>query len=61
MAFIIAEADIKSSEFSIVVTRADGTVEDLGTVAYWHQNPLKRWAWQLKQWYKLNKQSKTSK
>lgn len=32
-----------SLEMSVVVTRADGTVEDHGTVAYWHRNPLIRW------------------
>lgn len=30
-----------------VVQRADGTVEDLGRVAYWHRNPLKRLLWRL--------------
>ncbi len=31
-----------------VVTRADGTVEDLGVIAYYHRNPLRRWAWALR-------------
>lgn len=31
-------ADVKSSSISAVVTRADGTVEDLGVVAYWHKH-----------------------
>lgn len=31
-----------------VVLRADGTVEDLGAVAYWNANPLKRWQHQIK-------------
>lgn len=30
------------------VIRADGTIEDLGTVAYWHRNPIKRAAWRIK-------------
>ena len=30
------------------VTRADGTVEDLGTVSYWHANPLYRLIWALR-------------
>lgn len=38
----------ESAELRIVVHRADGRVEDLGTVAYWHKNPLKRWAWKIK-------------
>lgn len=35
-----------AEEISIqaVVIRADGTREDLGTIAYWNKNPLKRWA-----------------
>lgn len=39
---------VKSAELSIVVTRADGSVEDLGVVAYWHKNPLRRWAYRLR-------------
>ena len=31
------------------VIRADGTVEDLGRIAYWHRNPLRRWAWSIQQ------------
>lgn len=37
-----ADGKLKSAEMQIIVTRADGTVEDLGTQAYWHKNPLKR-------------------
>jgi hypothetical protein len=29
------------------IVRADGRVEDLGIVGYWHKNPLKRAAWWL--------------
>lgn len=32
----------REQSISAVVTRADGTVEDLGVVAYWHRNPLIR-------------------
>lgn len=37
-------AHSKPTETSIeaVVIRADGTREDLGTVAYWHANPVRR-------------------
>lgn len=24
------------------IVRADGSIEDLGVVAYWHRNPLRR-------------------
>jgi hypothetical protein len=33
---------------SAIVTRADGTVEDHGVIAYHHKNPLRRWAWRLR-------------
>lgn len=33
-----------------VVTRADGTVEDLGTVSYWHVNPMRRLIWTLRRY-----------
>ena len=29
------------------VIRADGRVEELGEVAYWHRNPFKRFAWRV--------------
>lgn len=32
------------------VIRADGTVEHLGEIAYYHRNPLKRMARRLKKW-----------
>jgi hypothetical protein len=25
-------------------------IEDLGRMAYWHRNPLRRWAWRIDQW-----------
>ena len=31
------------------VIRTGGRVEDLGTIAYWHRNPLRRLAWRLSQ------------
>lgn len=45
---IAAKGKAKSVELEITVIRADGTVENYGTVAYWHRNPLKRWAWKLR-------------
>ncbi len=35
----------RKSAIRAVITRADGTVEDLGVVSYWHQNPAMRAAW----------------
>ena len=37
-----AKGFLKSSEIQAVIIRADGSREDLGTIAYWHRNPLKR-------------------
>ncbi len=31
-----------------VVTRADGSVENLGVVSYWHKSLWKRLSWRLK-------------
>ena len=46
--------DAKSpfSQISIeaVVIRKDGTREDLGTISYWHKNPLRRLIWRMRQW-----------
>lgn len=30
-----------------VVIRADGRREPLGTIAYWHENPVRRLVWRL--------------
>lgn len=37
-----------SAELSIVITRADGTKEDLGVVSYYNKNPLKMLVYKLK-------------
>lgn len=44
---LLAEGKARSAEFRAVITRADGTVEDLGAIAYWHRNPLRRWGWNI--------------
>lgn len=37
--------DVKEITLEAVVIRADGSREELGAIAYWHKNPLKRlWA-----------------
>ena len=35
-----------------VVIRKDGTRQDLGTVSYWHRNPLMRLLWKTKQMFR---------
>lgn len=42
MSTTIVPAGAQEMKISLVVHRADGTVEDLGVVSYWHKNPLKR-------------------
>ncbi len=32
------------------VTRADGSIENLGVISYWNKNPIKRLFWRIKQW-----------
>lgn len=32
----------------VKIIRADGTVEDLGVVAYYHKNPLRRFLYRLR-------------
>lgn len=46
----LSEAKVKQMEISAIITRADGTVENLGTIQYWHKNPLKRLLWRIKKW-----------
>jgi len=47
------EANVSSDtvmlSLGIVVNRADGTTEDLGTVAYWHRDPEKMKEWEESQ------------
>lgn len=42
MSEIQTHAHAREISLGIVVTKADGTVEDYGEVAYWHKNPLRR-------------------
>jgi hypothetical protein len=46
----LATIPAESVSVTACVIRADGRVEELGTVAYWHRNPLKRWAWRIARW-----------
>ena len=44
----VANANAKEIQLIATVTRADGTVEELGVIDYWHVNPIKRVVWKLK-------------
>lgn len=41
-----AKSPVKATLHARII-RADGRVEDLGEVAFWHRNPLRRWWWRL--------------
>jgi len=42
-----ASSNVKQAEMEAVIIRADGTREYLGVIAYYHRNPLRRWAHRL--------------
>lgn len=48
----------KSAQISAIITRADGTVENVGVIAYWHRNPLKRWAWHIRKFIQTTRSKK---
>ena len=43
---------LRQMSVTAVVTRADGRVEDLGTIAYWHANPFRRFLFRLKRLFR---------
>lgn len=47
-----ANSRVREATISAVVTRADGRIEDLGIIDYYHKNPLRRLAWRLRQMLK---------
>lgn len=49
--------DVKSAQIEAVITRADGSVEDLGVVAYYHRNPLKRLQFRIKELFRHGNRS----
>lgn len=52
MSTVSAEAQTREATIEMIVTRADGTVENLGVVSYWHRNPLKRALWGIRNIFK---------
>lgn len=46
---MLSNTKLREARISAVVTRADGRVEELGTLTYWHRNPLRRLAWRIRQ------------
>ena len=45
----VSTKTVSSCSIHAVVTRADGTVEDLGLISYTSRNPLRRWGYRLGQ------------
>jgi hypothetical protein len=48
----VAHTNAKEIMLVATITRADGTVEQLGTIDYWHKNPIKRWIWNFKKLFR---------
>ena len=42
--------DAKEIQLVATITRADGTVEELGVIDYYHRNPIKMLIWRFKKW-----------
>jgi len=40
----------KEIQLIATITRADGSVEELGVIDYYHQNPIKKLIWRFKKW-----------
>lgn len=54
MASFIAPARAREGSIEATIIRADGTIERLGVVSYWHRNPFKRFAWRVRRWLGFN-------
>ncbi len=50
---IETSSNVTEASFSAVITHADGTVEDLGVISYYHRNRWRMWLWEAKQRRKL--------
>jgi hypothetical protein len=48
MADQTAKGGVREATIEVTVIRKDGSREDHGVVSYYHKNPLKRAAWELK-------------
>lgn len=51
MSDLNSKTKCKTISIEAVVTRADGTVENLGVISYWSSNPFKTFWWQFKRWF----------
>lgn len=46
----VAQTNAKELQLIATIRRADGTIEELGVIDYWHRNPIKRLIWRIKKW-----------
>jgi len=46
----VVNTNAKEAQIIATITRADGTVEELGVIDYWHKNPIKRIISRIKKW-----------
>lgn len=47
--FINVAHQVRQASIDAIIIRADGTRENLGTIAYYHRNPLMRLLWVCKE------------
>jgi len=52
MSTVTIRKPAKSAEIIATIIRADGTIEHLGRISYWHKNPLRRLAWRVQRFLK---------
>lgn len=48
MANLRAKSSTQYASLRATVIRADGSIEDLGEIAYYHRNPIKRLLWRIR-------------
>ena len=46
----VTHSNAKEIELIATIIRADGKIEELGVIDYWHKNPIKRIIWRIKKW-----------
>ena len=52
MTKMVAPNGARSAAIRVKVIRANGRIEDHGVVAYYHRNPLYRWAYRVRRAFK---------
>ena len=45
------QVKLKEAEIKATIIRKDGTREELGTIAYYHINPVMRVAWKIRRFF----------